>query len=33
MMGVCLEFWNINYRIILDEVELEYIYLLELVKL
>ena len=32
MTGVCLESWNINHRTILDEVESEYIYLLESVK-
>ncbi len=32
MTGVCLESWNINHTTILDEVESEYIYLLESAK-
>ncbi|NEO58599.1 MAG: DUF4351 domain-containing protein [Okeania sp. SIO3B5] len=32
MTGICLESWNINHTTILDEVESEYIYLLESAK-
>ncbi|NES03901.1 MAG: pentapeptide repeat-containing protein [Okeania sp. SIO2F4] len=32
MTGVCLESWNINHTTILDEIETEYIYLLESAK-